>query len=330
MKPGVLGADPWVIEASTDGVRRNGLAPLVLHHVCARTVEHSGCACGKAGGVLAGFDARASRFIAAQLHARIVDEATEQAHGIRPTTDAGNDRIRQTTLGFENLDASLTADDLVKGPHDLREWSRASHGAEHVVGLLDGRDPVAHRLIDRVLKSTAPSRDGDHLGAEELHSSNVERLPPGVLLAHVDRAFEAKQCGGSCRRDSVLACASFGNETLLAHSLGEKGLTKHVVDLVRAGVIEILALEIDRCAPAVLAESASERQRIRTARVRALELVKAMEERLIGHSGTELTIELVKCGGERLRNEPASVLPVVPGCTGGLEHDRHGSTPSVS
>ena len=191
VKPGVLGADPWVIEASTDGVRRNGLAPLVLHHVCARTVEHSRCARGKAGGVLAAFDARASRFIAAQLHARIVDEATEQAHGIRPTTDAGNDRIRQTTLGFENLDASLTADDLVKGSHDLREWSRASHGAEHVVGLLDGRDPVAHRLVDRVLEGAAARGDRDDLGAKELHSSDVQRLAAGVLLAHVDRALKA-------------------------------------------------------------------------------------------------------------------------------------------
>src|SRR5690348_14819539 len=43
----------------------------------------------------------------------------------------------------------------------------------------------------------------------------------------------------------MLAGAGFGDDALLSHPAGEKDLAQHVVDLVRAGVVELLALEID-------------------------------------------------------------------------------------
>ena len=43
----------------------------------------------------------------------------------------------------------------------------------------------------------------------------------------------------------MLAGAGFGDDPLLAHAAGEQDLAEHVVDLVRAGVVELVALEID-------------------------------------------------------------------------------------
>ena len=43
----------------------------------------------------------------------------------------------------------------------------------------------------------------------------------------------------------MLPRARLGDEFLLAHLLGEERLTQAVVDLVRAGVVEVLALEIN-------------------------------------------------------------------------------------
>ena len=43
--------------------------------------------------------------------------------------------------------------------------------------------------------------------------------------------------------DAVLAGAGLGDDALLAHAAGEQRLAEHVVDLVRAGVGEVLALE---------------------------------------------------------------------------------------
>ena len=66
-----------------------------------------------------------------------------------------------------------------------------------------------------------------------------------VLAAHVDVARQAEQGAGGGRRHPVLAGAGLGDDARLAHALGEQDLTKAVVDLVRAGVVEVLSLEVD-------------------------------------------------------------------------------------
>ena len=43
----------------------------------------------------------------------------------------------------------------------------------------------------------------------------------------------------------MLACTCFGNHARLTHTLRKHGLTNGVVDLVRAGVVEVFALQID-------------------------------------------------------------------------------------
>ncbi len=45
--------------------------------------------------------------------------------------------------------------------------------------------------------------------------------------------------------DAVLARPGLGDEALLAHALDQQRLAQHVVDLVRPGVVEVLALEED-------------------------------------------------------------------------------------
>src|SRR5205814_10552107 len=122
--------------------------------------------------------------------------------------------------------------------------------AEHVIGFADVCDPVAHRFIDRILQRLAPRRDGNDAGAEQFHPEYVQFLAPNVLLAHIDVAFESEPRTGRRRSDAVLSGASLRDDALLAHAPREQSLAKAVVDLVRAGMIQIFALEIDlRAAP---------------------------------------------------------------------------------
>ena len=153
----------------------------------------------------------------------------------------------------------LVADDPLEVAHHHRERVRAGDRAEQVVRRLDVGDPVAHRLVDRVLERAGAGRDRDDLGAEQPHPGDVERLAPGVLLAHVDDAVEAEQRRGGGGRDAVLAGAGLGDDPGLAHPLGQQRLAEHVVDLVRAGVVEVLALEQDARPAGVLAQVAARR-----------------------------------------------------------------------
>src|SRR5204862_4750860 len=93
-------------------------------------------------------------------------------------------------------------------------------------------------------RATAGIHFGDRR-TEQAHADDVQGLAPHVFGAHVDDALEAEQRTRRRRRDTVLTRAGFGDDTPLAHTLGKERLPHGVVDLVRAGVREILALEKD-------------------------------------------------------------------------------------
>ena len=81
------------------------------------------------------------------------------------------------------------------------------------------------------------------LGTEQPHPEHVELLAGHVDGTHVHRALETHQRRRRGARDPVLAGAGVRDDALLAHPLGEQCLPDDVVDLVGAGVVEILALE---------------------------------------------------------------------------------------
>ncbi len=62
---------------------------------------------------------------------------------------------------------------------------------------------------------------------------------------------EAEARAHGRRRDAVLAGAGLGDDARLAHAPSEQHLPDRVVDLVRAGVIQVFALEIDAGADAL-------------------------------------------------------------------------------
>jgi hypothetical protein len=59
----------------------------------------------------------------------------------------------------------------------------------------------------------------------------------------------------------VLAGAGLGDDALLAHAARQHDLAEHVVHLVRAGVVELLALEIDLGAAEMLGQALGEIER---------------------------------------------------------------------
>ena len=146
---------------------------------------------------------------------------------------------------FEDLRARLDADHRLEVAHQFRIGMRPGRGADQVIGILDIGHPVPQRLVHRVLQRAVPGADRPHLRTQQLHPEHVGLLPLDIGGAHVDHAGIAETGGDGGRSHAVLAGAGLGDDAALAHALGEQDLAEAIVDLVRAGVVEILALEID-------------------------------------------------------------------------------------
>ena len=187
------------------------------------------------------------RLDADQLDLRVVDERREDADRVGAAADAGDHARRQRPLGGQRLLARLVADHPLQVADEGRIRRRADRGADYVVGRLDVGDPVADRGAAGLLQRPRPRLDRDDLGAEQAHPLDVGPLAADVLRAHVDDALEAEQGAGGRGGDAVLAGAGLGDHPRLAHPLGEQRLADRVVDLVGAGVGEVLALEVDAC-----------------------------------------------------------------------------------
>ena len=142
--------------------------------------------------------------------------------------------------------------------------------------------------------------------------SHVRLLAAHVLGAHVDDALEAEQRACRGRRHAVLAGAGLGDHARLAHALGEQRLPERVVDLVRAGVGEVLALQPDlaarrapRAAPRGRAASGGRRSRAAARRARATNAGSA-------RAAEPLALELVQRRDQRLGHVAAAVGAEAP------------------
>ena len=314
----MLRADARIVQAGRDGVRRQRLALVVLQQIGAHAVQHARRPRGERGRVAAGLRALATGFAADELDRRVGDEGVEDADGVRAAADAGDHGVGQPPRQGQHLLPGLHADDPLKVPHHHGERMRAADRADAVVGVLDRGDPVPERLVHRVLERAAARGDRDDLGAEHPHPGHVQRLPPGVLLPHVDHAVQAEQGAGGRGGHSVLPGTGLGDDPGLAHPPGQQGLAEHVVDLVRAGVRQVLALQQDAAAGLGAEPGNLGHQRGPAGVVAQQPGQLSLELRVRLRRGVLLD-QLVQGRGQRLGGEAAAVAAEV---AGGVGHGR--------
>lgn len=143
---------------------------------------------------------------------------------------------------------------------------RTRRGTQQVVGVLNVRNPVAQRLINGVLEGAGTVLNRNHLRAQQLHTSHVQRLTLSVFLTHVDHALHAEERSRSRSRNTVLTRAGLSNQTGLTHTLSQQSLTNHVINLVATRVVQILTLE-EHTRTSMLRELRNLRQQRRTVRI---------------------------------------------------------------
>ena len=120
---------------------------------------------------------------------------------------------------------------------------RSEDGAEDVVRGADVGDPVANRFVDGILERPASARHGHDFSAEEPHAEDVGLLARHVDFAHVDHAAQSEKSARGGGGDAMLSGAGLSDDAPLPHPLRDQRLAERVVDLVRAGVVEVFALE---------------------------------------------------------------------------------------
>ncbi len=180
-----------------------------------------------------------------EAHVLVVEEAREEPDRVRPPADACDHGLREPVVRLDHLPPRLTPDHGLQLAHDRGVRSRADARADEVVRRLDVRDPVAYRLTRRLLQGLRAELDGLHLGAEKAHALDVRMLSAHVLGTHVHNALETEPRAYGRRRDAVLPGSGLGHDPSLAEARCKQDLPECVVDLVRARVVEVLALEDD-------------------------------------------------------------------------------------
>src|SRR5439155_11463724 len=101
---------------------------------------------------------------------------------------------------------------------------------------------------------------------------------------------------------SVLPRAGLGDDPLLAHAQGQQRLADRVVELVRAGVAQVLALEVDVRAAEVLAQPRRGVERSRPADERAAMSGQLELELRVGLGLVPHVLELAQRAHQRLRH----------------------------
>ena len=257
----MFGSDAGVVESGGDRVGVDDIAVGRLEEQGLRAVEDAEAPAVDRRGVFARRKTLPARLHADELHLRVVEEPGEEADRVRAAAHAGEGLVGEAPELREALATRLPADHALEIAHHVRIRIRARARADHVERVVAVRHPVAQGLVHRVLERRRTLRDRVDGRAEHLHALHVRCLAFHVESAHVDLARHAEQRGDGRRGDAVHARARFGDEALLAHPLREQRLADRVVHLVRARVVEVLALEDNGRAAQVVREAAAHRDR---------------------------------------------------------------------
>lgn len=137
---------------------------------------------------------------------------------------------------------------------------RTDGGSDAVVGGFEVGDPFTHGFVDGVFEGLGAGVDGDdlqhaksamtlaeptscqaHLPSQHPNPKHVQRLSPHILLTHIHHTLHPESSASRRGSDTMLTRTGLGDDPGLSESFGEKDLAESVIDLVGAGVVQVLS-----------------------------------------------------------------------------------------
>ena len=126
-------------------------------------------------------------------------------------------------------------------------------------------------------------------------------------VAHVDDALHAEQRADGRGGHAVLAGAGLGDDAMLAHAPRQQRLSDAVVDLVRAGVQQVFALQVDLGAAKLFGQALGQEQGRGTAGVIGQQTVKLVAKAFVLARLGVSCFELLQRRHQRLGNVAAAI-----------------------
>src|SRR5664280_833081 len=252
-----------------------------------------------------------------------IGESGECAGGIRSTPGTRHHHVR--ILAIQDLAAlgpGLVPHYPLQFTHHPWIWVGAHHRPQAVVGGVHRCDPVPEGFVDRILEGATATIHRTDFGPQEFHPEHIEGLALHVHRPHIDHAFHPEQCRSGSRGHAVLTGTRLGDQALLAHPTSEEGLTYDIVDLVGAGMSQVLALQQHPNAQ-LLGETQALSDRGGPTTVRVEKVIELTAKCRIDPGLAKRGFELHARGHQRLGDEPTAELAEAPGWSR-VAHDQSG------
>ena len=241
----MLGADGGVVEPGGNGMGEFDLAVVVGEQPGFRALEDAEFPALETRGVALRDDPVTAGLDPDHADVFIPEERVKQADRVRSAADTSDEHVRQAAFALQDLLPGLDADHAVEIADDHGKRMRAERGADDVMRVLHAGDPVAHGFIHRLLERGLPGGDGADFRTHQAHPGDVERLPFHIHLAHVNDALHPEAGAHRGGGDAVLTGSRFCDDARFPEALREYDLAEGVVDLVRAGVEQVFAFQIN-------------------------------------------------------------------------------------
>ena len=120
------------------------------------------------------------------------------------------------------------------------------------MGILNPVRPFPHGFGDGILQGCGSGCDRNDFCAQKAHPVDVESLTDGIFFAHEYDAFHTHEGCGRRGGYTVLTGAGFRDQAGFTNFFSKKCLAKDIVDLMSAGMVQILPFQVDLSAAQVL------------------------------------------------------------------------------
>ena len=184
----------------------------------------------------------------------------------------------------------------------MRSHRRAQH-IEHLRIVNPHGQSFIHGFLERALAAFG----GQHARAEHFHADHIQMLAFDIHFAHADGAFQPHERRARRSGHAMLPGPGFGNDPLFAHAFGQQALPQRIVDLVRAQMIQILALEPDPGPAQHAAEIGAVEHRARAPCIMDKQIFQLPLEGSVAQSRVKSSGQFVQARPDRFRHILAAV-----------------------